>query len=428
MQMHRLKFRKNLYIQLFTWLFCTLTLIACGGSNRPKNVHRNSQNQPGKPQKPTTETGVNAAGYMAYITVATKQLERALDFAINQNRSKFLHECQKDDFVVRAVNATTDEVIVKTLKARGRCDFGRENWTGHEIFTVTYEDSGRGASAKIVKIVGDLRQATVLDRSGTGNNKLTWRLNSEDISITKTGTAGVYEFTYENGMELDKTSSRTVDNRRNDNRGRVRTENKTTAKNEDKKTVAGAHDAGPDLLAEDDPIDRDTVTPRPTTTETQFTALANITASGTVNIANADAVTWSITHAAVDYSRSRNNREPEIITLLTIANVTNLTLVCGRPVGQFPAVQSVPSSKGEKDFQPAVTVQEDGTIVSLDLRATFQTNTCKMETPDTAGFRELMESLVQAESIATRPVDLSAVGANADAQVRRTGLGGRGGG
>jgi hypothetical protein len=81
--------------QLFIAITCATSLMACSDPEESKVVTRHGRNGQGGngngSGKPTPEAGVSSAGYAAIAFIATKQLSRTLDLALNESKSLLIN-------------------------------------------------------------------------------------------------------------------------------------------------------------------------------------------------------------------------------------------------------------------------------------------------------------------------------------------------
>lgn len=416
----RLSLTKNsVWIQIFTVFFCISTLLACSESDRPKNVRRGSQRGQNRFEKPTSESGVNAAGYMGFLTLGTKQLQRTLDIVLKRGRSEFIHSCQLVKLEPQENN--TESISVQT--SDGSCHGERNVWTWNavETFVVKYEDAERGSQSKILSIT---RNTTRDIRITQNTSRMNYAIDvyEEVVIFEKTNTANIYKFTYASQPLITKTAVAGTPTPDTKQKKKSMVNWQDQAGNASATTVLDKDSTAE--RREETIEDDDTDTRNPSAARSRKVGLT-IRIEGTVNITNRQDTKWSFEQGAMaKYDRySANGQNIEFSSTLSLDQAaTDLSFVCGRPMGQFLTLQE--ATGAPEKYHPRISVAADGTITTTSLITKFQTRSCSTGQGYIEGFADVTETVLAAEAIAVRPVDFRRTTSNDEDNRRRGRRGG----
>jgi ribosomal protein S9 len=320
-------------------LFIATSLMACSDPEESKVVTRHGRNGQGGngngSGKPTPEAGVSSAGYAAIAFIATKQLSRTLDLALNESKSLLINKCQK---LTKTTSGKVDTISVATPKN----DCRAFNWHADEKIEVTYENDKRDASKKLVSIQKTQTGRIKIDRKRSGRTR---EIDLDDTTLKFSHIEGS-KYNFEYIGDIESTFS---------------LENSKSGANE--KTSRARV------------IDENTI---------------ELQASGTVDISKG---LWSIDNVKAKVVQLlRNGRSFTSVPTLTPDDLSkNVKLVCGLPVGTFAMSQEITSDEKTKSYNATITVDDSGTVSAAKSSKKYLTRGCE------DGFTDLETSLNTAE-------------------------------
>jgi hypothetical protein len=352
---------------IFQVVICSLAfaaVTACGEPQTAKVVNRgNNSGQNRVDEKLAKETGIGLPAFTAISAISLRQVTHALNIVLQGKASDEIDpNCQ--DLDIEKVDSKTEKFIVKIKPA---CT---AEWSGSEVFTVTYTGEDKKVIRSIVKERAS-DKPLMLRKKMLGNDRELSIV--ENFKITRTETDGVYTFSYNedrlNPLEPDYVLTQTRVMRPGNGRKKLRDNEFNTGSGQNisnneidilREKVGGRANIETKPSHEPRGDARIRAGGRRTTNANQvFTNRIYVSSSGTVNIKTSP-YQWTIKHLSVGYKHSDSNGDISDSRVLSIAPLQpGMTLVlneCALPIGSFNAAeQEVFTLIGDKKvvYEPA---------------------------------------------------------------------------
>lgn len=347
MAKNALLYSKAPYFHKLTALAAFFAIAACSSDEVPKVVtyhHKNGTDCGNNcPNKPTPETGDNAAPHAALSLLAIKQASRYLDLALKGKKSQYYNHCL--DLNSEKKSATKDSLLITMDPKKCKDPQDGTTWSGLEEIEITYTDENRGLEAQIIEIkkLVNLKSNRISQIKKHQSKEI---LVNDETLFTKQ-TDGSFKFSYRGSLN-------------------IKTELKLKAK-----TVKD--DARPNA-------------------EQIATNEIELEAEGTAFLL---ADQWKISSLSLDLHRY-GTRVIEInssLDLIPVEADAFTVLSCGHPVTNFLATQEI-SRQGQapKTYNPIVKINALGEISIANGSGKFPPKKCEN------GLSELDETLTRADT------------------------------